>query len=336
MSTGKELGKIGLGLGKSVLNGVTGGVAGMAIDAVSGLFGKSKKQQQEEANRQQIEQQKKLQGLQIEGAKELGAFNQQQNLDMWEKTNYSAQRAQMEKAGLSPALMMGGGGAGGSTAGGAAGSVGGASADGMAAQMGMGLQMEAQRAQIDLIRAQAEKTKVETEGAEEQKTQTIWENSIVRDKIGVDKWTKMKDAEVLRQTNTDVKQIREFEAWLDAAYDNAGLEDGVVDQFGTYYEGLNLPITRDQKAKLVEGVQRVYNLAKDLEVKNKDLEVKSKGMEKTDQDINLSKSSEELNKLNLEINDLAKHLSNWGLNSTTASMITSIFNTIFNKMVSQR
>jgi hypothetical protein len=54
-------------------------------------------------------------------------------MDMWNKTNYGAQVAQMEKAGLNPALMYGMGGGGGTTAGSQGG--GNASSGGNAVQM---------------------------------------------------------------------------------------------------------------------------------------------------------------------------------------------------------
>lgn len=115
------------------------------------------------ANRNaQYNQQKKLQELQIKGQKELGRFNQQQAMDMWEKTNYSAQAEQMEKAGLSKALMYGGGGAGGATTQGAqAGAVTGGQADGEASRMMAQAQTAQTVANLELTKAQTEKTKQE-------------------------------------------------------------------------------------------------------------------------------------------------------------------------------
>lgn len=58
---------------------------------------------------------KKDQGMQIEGNKEMAEFNRKQQMKLWEDTNYSAQMAQMKKAGLNPGLMYDAGGQGGVT-----------------------------------------------------------------------------------------------------------------------------------------------------------------------------------------------------------------------------
>lgn len=118
-------------------------------------------------DRRQLEQQEKLQALQIEGSKEMGAYNQGLALDTWEKTNYDAQRKQMEKAGLNVGMMYGGTGAGGTTQGGGGGNVSGATATGGSGEIGMamqmGLQQEMQKAQIKVAESQAEKNTVEAE-----------------------------------------------------------------------------------------------------------------------------------------------------------------------------
>lgn len=78
-------------------------VAGTAGNAVSGIFGnKSRRKEADKAYERQQELMDKAQS---------------QQLDMWNKTNYSAQRQQMESAGLNPALMYGMGGGGGATTG---------------------------------------------------------------------------------------------------------------------------------------------------------------------------------------------------------------------------
>lgn len=116
-------------------------------------------------DKRQVEQQQKLQDIAMQGSKEMGKFNQGLALDMWEKTNYEAQRKQMEKAGLNVGLMYGGGGAGGGTTSTPTGSMGSASASGGSGEVGMGMQMglaaEMQKAQIENLKANTTKTKVE-------------------------------------------------------------------------------------------------------------------------------------------------------------------------------
>lgn len=117
-------------------------------------------------DKRQLEQQKKLQELGIAGSKEMGKFNQGLALEMWDKTNYKAQRQQMEKAGLNVGLMYGGGGAGGGTTSTPTGSVASGNAPSGGGEIGMGIQMgltaEMQTAQIENIKANTEKTKVDT------------------------------------------------------------------------------------------------------------------------------------------------------------------------------
>lgn len=112
-------------------------------------------------DRRQLEQQRKLQNLQIAGQEQLGKFNQGLALDTWEKTNYAAQRKQMEKAGLNVGLMYEGGGQGGTTQGGSAGSVTGGQAP-QGNPVGMGLDRMMLQAQMKLVEAQTKKTEAET------------------------------------------------------------------------------------------------------------------------------------------------------------------------------
>lgn len=119
-----------------------------------------------EANdRRQIRQQRELQQLQMEGQKEMGKFNQELAMDLWERTNLKAQREQMEKAGFSPGLMMSKGGAPGSTNT-PTGNVTGANAQQNPGEAAMGLQIglqaAMQQAQIENIKANTQKTKVDT------------------------------------------------------------------------------------------------------------------------------------------------------------------------------
>jgi len=138
----------------SAANGAVGQVLGMALGGMQ--------------DKRQLKQQEKLQDLQIKGNKEMADYGQQKQMEMWENTNFNAQKAQMEKAGLNPALMYGMGGAGGATTGaGASGAVGGAAADSGAERTGMGLQIASQlalqKAQKENIEADTANKKASTE-----------------------------------------------------------------------------------------------------------------------------------------------------------------------------
>ena len=83
-------------------------------------------------------------------------------MQMWKDTNYAAQVEELKKAGLSIGLMYGKGGAGGTTTG--AGATG-VSAPTAPSGMGMinGSQLATQLANIELIKAQTNKTNIEAE-----------------------------------------------------------------------------------------------------------------------------------------------------------------------------
>lgn len=110
-------------------------------------------------NKMQLSQQKKLQKLQIQGDKELADYQQQQQFDMWNKTNIKAQVEHYKNAGMNPGLMYGMGGGGGTTTGaGTQTGVTGATAE---IPQGMGIQMITS-AQTNLMRAQAENLDADT------------------------------------------------------------------------------------------------------------------------------------------------------------------------------
>lgn len=128
-------------------------------------------------NRNQLNQQQKLTNQQVEAQMRLGRFNQQLGMETWEATNYAAQRAQMEKAGLNVGLMYGGQGHGGTISTPQAGSVTGGQANPNAIGMGLqtGLNALLQKAQIGNIEADTKLKQVEAtkkEGVDTEATET--------------------------------------------------------------------------------------------------------------------------------------------------------------------
>lgn len=173
-------------------------------------------------DRRQYNQQKKLQELQIAGQKEMGRYNQGLALDMWDKTNYEAQRKHMEAAGLNIGLMYGSAGQGGSTQT-PTGNVSGGSAEGQKGEVGMGLQigmqMAMQEAQIELTKAQTEKTKVEAEktaGVDTQKTGQEIKNLEVQSVI-LNHEEKIKEIAARVQKGTEEEQLEELKNQNDKA-----------------------------------------------------------------------------------------------------------------------
>jgi hypothetical protein len=111
-------------------------------------------------DRRQLEQQRKLSEQQLGFDLRKMKADRESQLQMWKDTNYSAQREQMELAGLNPALMYGMGGGGGVTTGSGSSGVGGPNASGSSNEI-MGMAM--MKAQLDLMKAQARKTETEAD-----------------------------------------------------------------------------------------------------------------------------------------------------------------------------
>mgnify|MGYP006428449389 CR=1 FL=1 len=103
--------------------------------------------------KKQHNRQKELMGIQLGNQKNLNKQGHELQMDMWNKTNYGAQKEHMLEAGLNPALMYGMSGGGGATTG----SQGGGSAQGGNASapmdIGNALQMGLMEAQIENIKA---------------------------------------------------------------------------------------------------------------------------------------------------------------------------------------
>ena len=111
-------------------------------------------------NRRAYEQEKKLMGIQQQHQYALNRQGHDLQMDMWNKTNYGAQVKHMIEAGLNPALMYKGAGAGGTTGSQTGGGAGGGSAP-MPKQMNIANMLI--KAQIDDLKASAEKKRTEAE-----------------------------------------------------------------------------------------------------------------------------------------------------------------------------
>lgn len=166
-------------------------------------------------NKKQREQQKKLTADQVEAQKELTRYNREQSLGMWQDTNYSAQRTEIEKAGLSVGMMYGGGGGGGTTANVPSGSVTGATAEVPRVNAGMAIEGAMAAAQIALTKAQtknievdtAKKAGVDTEqvGAQTDLTKQNTANEAIKGEIlQFEKQIKEIETKITTETQTDI------------------------------------------------------------------------------------------------------------------------------------
>lgn len=124
--------------------------------AISGIMGIG-------SGKRQLKQQGKLQKQQIEGGKEMSQFQKEQDLDMWNKTNYGAQVKHMKEAGINPALIYGMSGGGGVTTGSGGGAMPTAATAEAPSQSNRSIMdMALMAAQTKVLESQAEKTKEET------------------------------------------------------------------------------------------------------------------------------------------------------------------------------
>lgn len=139
----------------SILGNIAGTAATSALGIGLGQIGRN----------QQMKDQNELMNNQMNNQMQLNKQMQDIQMQNWEKTNYSAQMEQMKKAGLNPALMYGQGGAGGQLAGGSGGGASGGNApvNTLSQGMAVGLQAGQQMANIELMKAQAEKLRADTE-----------------------------------------------------------------------------------------------------------------------------------------------------------------------------
>lgn len=282
------------------------GVAGGALSAGGGIIGRNK---QHKRNLQYMAQQN-------EYSKELMEKSQQQQLEMWEKTNYAAQVGQMDKAGLNAGLLYGMGGTGGATTGSAGGGggglpsapVGNAGADAIAgAQLGL---MQAQKANIE---AQTDKTKAETEGTGIS-NESAEIDLAIKNEIGADAYARQARIQQHAGNAENAKKIREFDTWMEEAFDANG--ELKVDGYGTYGSSKNDLIRGAIKAGLKTTVQELQNL---------------KAEYAKDQ------SQATLNKIESEIREFKVDLNGLGLNETSASIINAIIQGVFGmKMQSMR
>lgn len=173
-SKGASIGSAIPGLGTTA-----GGIIGGGLGLISGLFGSGNNaKQQKELMDKAWEYEKEGMGMQYQYGQAAANAAQQRNIEMWNQTNYGAQRQHMEDAGLSVGLMYGGGGQGAVSQGGQATQPSGPTSNpvGMALQYKqIEQQNEAIKSQTILNQAEAAKALAEakkTSGVDTKKTES--------------------------------------------------------------------------------------------------------------------------------------------------------------------
>lgn len=250
------MGKLGNVLG---MIGEGAGIAG----TVAGILGIGEKRQ----DRRQIEQQKRLQELQIQGNKEMSEFEKNQQLDMWNKTNYGAQVNHLKEAGLNPALLYGMGGSGGATTGGGSGAgvSGGHAATGVQGQ-GMALETALATAQLANIQAQTEKTKAEAKGIEEQTTGTAFQNAVNK-AIGAENLAAKESTAIESLKLHWSKQLAEYETWSTVNYEGKPTDDPYSPIAKAMRAGIEKTLVELQQAKTENNIAKATQTIKEFEAK---------------------------------------------------------------------
>lgn len=224
-----------MSLGQNVASSAAGGAVGMGLEWLDELVMGNRRR------KKQLEQQAKLNEMQIAGNKELSDYQQQKQLEMFEKTGYGAQMKQMKEAGLNPAMIYGmsGGGVEGTTGGGNIGSVGGGHASDESSRKMASIQAQGMALQNRMMQAEVKKVEAETENLEAQtdntKSRTVTENEqrdILIENIkqqGLEKWLHNVQERYKMQGNPDNE---EGTGW----HSNAKLNEEIFINEGSYIQ----------------------------------------------------------------------------------------------------
>ena len=207
----------GAGTGAAIGSAIPGigTAAGAIAGGILGLFsGGDSSKKDKKLMQQAWEYEKEGMGLQYQYNNQMAEANQERNKELWDYTNFEAQRKHLEQAGLSVGLMYGNGGAmGASTSGGQGSGVQKPENPTEAAiqSKALGIQMQQMQSQTALNTASAAKQLAEAEkikGVDTKETEANIENLIAqtnsekekRELIKQQTWTEVAQQELLNST----------------------------------------------------------------------------------------------------------------------------------------
>lgn len=217
--------------------------------------------------------------MQMQAQQQMVDYNQASALDMWNKTNYGAQRKHMEDAGLNVGLMYGKGGGGATaTTGSPAGQVSAQNTKiDTAKGMGAMLQAEALQSQIKLNESQANKNTAETEEVKERTPtyqkgmeKTDQEIKEMASRMGVNDETMKKIIQEVEQSKSTVKVQETTIPKIQAETEKVGAETTRIQTITPIEKDLikenlksqitrNVYLDRKERAELDNLVQDVAN-----------------------------------------------------------------------------
>lgn len=264
--------------------GLLGIGLGLAQQAASGGLGLLF---QKHNDKRQLEQQRKLQDLQISGQKELTDYSYDKQYSMWEKTNYGAQKEQLIKAGLNPGLLYGMSGGGGTTTGtaGNTGTSGGQAPTGgreVQDAIGMGMQLQLLKAQKENIEADTKNKLSQVPKAGQEIEESKARISLMAQQEDNARWTAellrldkaLKDLDVYKGSALADEQINKFktevqtamadmrskmsQANVDEQTQNTKIEQAKVSLAGEYLtnalKAANINLTEQETFKVVNDI----------------------------------------------------------------------------------
>jgi len=219
-------------------------------------------------NRQQLNQARKLQQLELQGATALGDYNYGKQMQMWQDTNYPAQVEQMQKAGLNIGLMYGGSGQGGTTQSLGAGKVGGQGAGTASPMMGqvnpmLLEQMKNVKATTENVNADTKVKTAQKDNIEAQTKKTGHESESLR----MSNWIQgiFQNDEQYLGHNEDGKRVYADEIW--EKIESGELQNPAVKQ--RFLEMMKLDADRKNVLSKTEE-QEMKNLAREMGVTDLD------------------------------------------------------------------
>lgn len=197
------MGKFIKGLEDSITSGITGGIGSSITGAVGGILGDVLGLGRSAEKRQWKYEQKRMQ-QQFEYNKQMADYNHMLGLDMFEKTGYKAQKAQMKEAGLNPALMYGSAGSPGQATQGTGAGV----QQGNTQAVMMGLNMRQMQKQIELADAQIQKTREEAKSEESKRVvnYSVWSLNNTLEKLNTAKLEEI--PQVIEKLKEEVRGLK--------------------------------------------------------------------------------------------------------------------------------